>query len=138
MPTKDQTLFTIHRHWFWSNRIRVTYYERLKANPPNDGDLLKFFLEGDGMYLCLWYALLFPVCEALRVHKMVVPNAQQNMKDIYQSLKEFRNAMFHVQPVYFSPKMWDVLNNNSTQAKIGKVHDEIGEWFHLKLENNDG
>jgi hypothetical protein len=137
MPTKDETLYTIHRHWFWANRIRDTYYQRIKANPPDDDDLLRFFLDGDGMYLCLWYALLFPVCEALRVHKMVVPKAQQDIKDIYQSLKEFRNAMFHVQSVYLSPKTWNVLNNGAAEAKIRNVHKEIGEWLRLEMESRN-
>jgi hypothetical protein len=137
MSIKDETLYTIHRHWFWANRIRDTYYQRIKANPPDDDDLLRFFLDGDGMYLCLWYALLFPVCEALRVHKMVVPKAQQDIKDIYQSLKEFRNAMFHVQSVYLSPKTWNVLNSRAAEAKIWNVHKEIREWLRLEMESKN-
>ena len=126
-------MFSIHRHWFWANRIREEYYERLKADPPNDGDLLAFFLQGHGMYLCLWYGLLFTVCEAIRAHRFVVPQVEQEIKDIYKSLKLFRNSIFHIQPDYFSEKMFNVLNDKICEAKISKVHGEIGEWFDAQI-----
>jgi hypothetical protein len=46
---RTQVLMSIHRHWIWAERIREEYFERLKADPPNDCDLVAYFLTGHGM-----------------------------------------------------------------------------------------
>jgi hypothetical protein len=124
----SEILLTIHRHWIWADRIREEYFERLKANPPNNEDLVEFFSTGDGMYLCLWFGLEFVVCDALRERKLVIPNAQKEINGIYKSFERFRNAIFHVQPKFFSPKMFELLNDPTHQARIDKAHKEIGQW----------
>lgn len=125
----QETLIAIHRHWIWAERIQLEYFSRIKNNPEGDDDLLKFFLTGHGMYLCLWFSLEFFVCEALRLHKLVVPNAQEEIKEIYQTLKEFRNTVFHIQPDYFSKKMFKLLNDAKHQTTILRVHKETGRWL---------
>lgn len=97
---KKELLFATHRHWIWAVGIRSEYYERLKANPPSSGDLLEWFLTGEAMYLCIWYGLLFTGCEGLRKNGFTVPDAQTEIDAVYDSLRLFRNAIFHVQTKY--------------------------------------
>ena len=131
MPSTDrikkrEVVLAIHRHWFWANRVREEYYERQKTNPPKTGDLVALFLRGDEMYKFLRYGLLFSVCEALRAHKISIPNAQEEIDGIYKSLKLFRNAMFYIQSEYFSDKLFKILNDPNSDARIKKAHEEIG------------
>jgi hypothetical protein len=131
--TKQQTLFAIHRHWIWAERIRVEYFERLQANPPKTSDMLEWFLTGEAMYECLWFGLLFVVCEGLKDAGLRVPKAQSDINTIYKDLGHFRNALFHIQGDYFSPKWFDVWDNHATRIKIGKVHKQIGEWLAVQI-----
>jgi hypothetical protein len=130
---KREVVLAIHRHWFWADRIREEYYERQKANPPKIGDLVALFLQGDELYKFLWYGLLFSVCEALRAHKILIPNAQKEIDGIYESLKLFRNAIFHIQPEYFSKKLFKILNDPDSDAKIRKLHYEIGDCLSKEI-----
>jgi hypothetical protein len=41
---REKALIVIQRHWIWADRIRDEYFERLKANPPTNTDLVEFFL----------------------------------------------------------------------------------------------
>src|SRR5438445_9654084 len=100
---RKEVLIGIHRHWIWADRIRDEYFERLQANPPSNTDLVKFFMTGHGMYLCLWFGLEFAVCEALQARGHVIPNAEKEIEEILKSLEDFRNSIFHIQPEYFSP-----------------------------------
>lgn len=126
-------MIAIHRHWYWADRIRDEYFERLKANPPNNSNIVEFFSTGDGMYLCLWFGLEFAVYEALRGKKFVIPNAEREITRIFESLKQFRNAIFHIQPEYLSPKMFKLLNDPMHQAIINKAHKEIGQWLSNEI-----
>src|SRR6266446_2567992 len=127
---KKELLFSIHRHWIWADRLRQEYYERLKANPPTkDLDLVEWFLNADGMYMCLWYGLLFTVCEGLREGGFTVPNAQPEINAIYDSLRLFRNAIFHVQSEYWSLKLLQITRDPNSAAKIKKAHQTIGGWL---------
>jgi hypothetical protein len=125
----QMVLFAIHRHWIWADRMRAEYFERIKANPPTNTNIVEWFLTGDGMYLCLWFGLEFAVCEALHGRKISVSSAQKEIDGIYKSLNLFRNTVFHIQPEYLSPKMFKLLNDPTHRARIDKVHKEIGEWL---------
>lgn len=129
-------LITVHRHWFWANRIRDEYFTNVKAEPPNDGDLVAFFVTGQGMYLCLWFGLAFAVFEALRARQFVVPDAQKEIDNLFKRLKEFRNATFHVQRDYLSPKFFNLLNDPTHQSTLDKAHKAVGSWLANELGIN--
>jgi hypothetical protein len=132
---KTDLLLGIHRHWIWADRLRLEYHERLKANPPSKEkfDPVDWFLNADGMYLCLWYGLLFTICEGLRQNAFTVPGAQAEIDSIYDSLRVFRNAIFHVQPEYWSPKLFRLLEDPDSASRIVKSHAEIGKWLIAKI-----
>lgn len=130
---KKELLFAIHRHWIWAVRIRSEYYERLKANPPSSDDLLEWFLTGEAIYLCIWYGLLFTVCEGLRKNGFTVPDAQAEIDTVYDSLRLFRNAIFHVPTKYLTSKIFSFLQDPSTDATIKKIYDGLNEWFGTQI-----
>lgn len=130
---QKEIFFAIHRHWTWAVRIRSEYYERLKANPPSSGDLLEWFLTGEAMYLCIWYGLLFAVCEGLRKNGFTVPAVQDEIETVYNSLRLFRNAIFHIQTKYLTSKIFSFLQDPQTDATIRKIYDGLDEWFHVQI-----
>jgi hypothetical protein len=124
---KKELLFAIHRHWIWANRVREEYGTQLRANPPASGDMLDWFLNSSGMHMCLWYGLLFSVCEGLRENGFSVPAVQAEIDGIYDALRLFRNAIFHVQSEYWSPKLFRIMEDPQ------KVHEGLGEWFLTQI-----
>jgi hypothetical protein len=133
MRKKKAELIAIHRHWYWADRIRDEYFEHLRGDPPQNTDLVAFFATGHGMYLCLWFGLEFAVCEALHAKKISIPGAEKEIKKIYSSLKLFRNAVFHIQPEYLSPKFFQLLNDPTHQTTIDTAHKAIGSWLGSEI-----
>jgi hypothetical protein len=125
-------LISIHRHWLWADKIQRTFYAAL---PPNlrAEDTKEMFISDWGMCRCLWYGLLFAVCEALRERRFTVPTVQSDIDAIYSNLKLFRNAVFHVQPKYWSRKLFSIMQNENSAQQIKQVHDGIGCWLLIQL-----
>jgi hypothetical protein len=48
-------------------------------------------------------------------------------------LREFRNAAFHVQPKWWSPKLAAVLREPEDASLIRAVHDAVGAWLRLQF-----
>jgi hypothetical protein len=130
---REQFLFAIHRHWIWAIRIRHEYYERLKSNPPQNDDLLEWFLTGEAMYLCMWYGLLFTVCEGLREGRFAGHGVEPEINSIYSDLRLFRNAIFHIQKDYFTPKMFSFLQNAKSEATVRRIYEKLDDWFSAQF-----
>ena len=130
---KKEKMLAIHRHWIWADRIRKEYFELLKANPPAKDDMLDWFLNADGMYMCLWYGLLFLVCEALKRSGFTVAQVQAEIDAIYDSLRLFRNVIFHVNKKYFPKQMFVIMADPTSATKITEAHEGIGKWFLTQI-----
>lgn len=124
---KTEVLLSIHRHWIWANWIKKQFGDALGQTPHNEID--KLILEPAGTYMCLWYGLLFAVCEGLRKEKVVISLVQREIDSVYDSLKLFRNAVFHVQPKYWSRKLLDFMVVEGNATKVHRIHNGIGEWL---------
>jgi hypothetical protein len=133
---KHEMLGAIHRHWIWANAIRQKFYEfQMERSPATEG-ALDWFLSSAGMHMCLWYGLLFVVCQALRQGGFEVPNLQPEIDEIYEGLHDFRNAIFHVQPKYWSDKLFKIMKDPESPTKIRNVHKGIGKWLLTQIGNH--
>lgn len=119
---------TLHRHWIWANIMREDFYEELKRNPskPENGD--DFYPDRQGAYMSLWYGMLFGVLEVVKEKKIDIPGLD-DLDNIYDSLRLFRNAVFHPQPEYWSHKTYELFKDEQSAIKIRKVHSSLGKYF---------
>ncbi len=124
---KTEVLLSIHRHWIWANWIKEKFGVALGRTPHNEIDTL--ILEPAGTYMCLWYGLLFAVCEGLRKQGVSISSVQAEIDSVYDSLRLFRNAVFHVQPKYWSRKLLDFMVVEGNATKVHCIHNRIGEWL---------
>jgi hypothetical protein len=123
---------SIHRHWLWADKIQRTFYDVLPQNLRAE-DTNEMFITDWGMCMCLWYGLLFAVCEALRAGRFTVSAVQSDIDSIYGNLKLFQNAVFHVQSKYWSPKLFSIMQDKNSAQKIKQVHDGIGSWLLTQI-----
>lgn len=130
-------LVSIHRHWLWADRMQRTFFASLNPNLKEE-DAKDIFISNWGMCMCLWYGLLFAVCEGLREGKFAVPTVQAEIDGIYEDLKLFRHAVFHVQKKYWSPKLFRIMQDKTSAFTIKLIHDEIGNWLLTQLGGNAG
>lgn len=85
--------------------------------------------------MCLWYSLLYATCEGIEQQGQIQLISIAPKYDQAQGiLRRFRNAMFHVQPTYWSAKLTDVLYNSDIPTVIREIHSQIGEWLRIEFK----
>lgn len=125
----DEHVASIARHLLWANAFRNLAEEAINTAPVTlDGNI---FYQTDGAgYLLIWYSMLFAVCEALQ--RVTIPHVQEDIDSIFDSLKDCRNAVFHVLPKYWSQKLRRFIRVPENAVKLRRIHD--GLWVWLKDE----
>ncbi len=133
----NEIISIIHRHWIWANTIKLLFHKEITkvSRHRSNNDYVRIFISPYGTYMCMWYGLLFAVLEALKEEKIIIPNIQKDIDDIYSSLRHFRNAVFHAQKKYWSPKFFEIMKDHDSADKIWKVHKEVGDFLLSKIKN---
>ncbi len=137
----DEAFYTLHRHWIWCEVIRDNFDRELCANPsifPESIGLRQFNLASRyGAYKSLWYGLLFSLLETLKENGIKIESAEKEIADMYDSLRLYRNAVFHPQPKYWSDKLRGVMKDNDPPEKILKIHEALREFFCVELSKRN-
>lgn len=115
---------SIYRQWMWADHLRDCFGNAL---PDKSNSFLgNFTIETYWMFMSLWCAVLFTVLEALKENRIKIPEVQNEIDQMYQILKRYRNAVFHVQPKYWTKKWRDLILDNTSAYKIQKIHKQVG------------
>lgn len=127
---RDQ-LWALHRHWMWCNVIKKNF--EIEVKKMMDGklskDSAKLIPDRYGAYMSIWYGMLFGVLEALKEEGITIPSIENDINSIYDSLRLYRNAVFHPQKQYWSNKLIKIMEDKDSVNKIWKIHDELGGYF---------
>ena len=131
MPLDAQEFMALHRHWMWANIIKKHFEgvaaEVGKVGDKPDGPLL---LAGHyGAYMSIWYGMLFGTLEVLKKRDVVIPEIQADIDGIFEGLRKYRNAVFHPQEEYLSPKLFEIMKDPDSVRKIWSVHAGLGGYF---------
>jgi len=131
-----QELLALHRHWMWASIIKQHFAcEVQKAAARNISDPDRLMPGSYGAYMSIWYGMLFGVLEVFKNKKITLPTIQSDIESVYESLRLYRNAVFHPQEEYYSHKLLAIMKDRESVSKIWKIHSELGGWF---LENVKG
>jgi len=132
---KDETFYTLHRHWIWCEVIKDNLDKELRFKYPGlTGAFDEFYLPSRrGAYKAIWYGLLYSVLETLKESNIDIEPIQSDVADIYQSLRNYRNAVFHPQPKYWSDKICTFINDKAADDKIQKIHEGLRNFFFEEL-----
>ena len=98
-------------------------------------DLQKFFLASRyGTYMSVWYGLLYSVLETLKNNKVVIESIEKEISHIYTPLQDYRNAVFHPQPKYWSKKLFAIMKDKDSVAEIWKIHEVLSKYFRDEID----
>lgn len=132
---QKQRLAAIHRHWIWANSLKQKFEAILvKAGVRPSDEASIWFASDIGMFFCLWYGVLFVVCEALKKEKVKIPGVQADIDGIYESLRLFRNAVFHIQNEYWPDKLFKIMEDKGSAVRVRRAHDGIGNWLLAEMQ----
>ena len=95
-------------------------------------DFNHYLTDPQGIYFCLWYALLFNVLEFLDEEKLTPLQIKKEVKEVFTPLKKFRNAVLHPQASYFDKRFEFMLNENYFK-KVQHIHNELSNYFDAEL-----
>lgn len=84
--------------------------------------------------MCLWYGLLFATCDGVEAGKVSMESIAPEYGQVKDTLRRFRNAMFHVQPDYWSEKLMAVLRDESMADTIRQIHVQVETWLRENFE----
>lgn len=128
-------LMSLHRHWIWASIIKKRFEQTgAELKSPGPVDPTRFLVGPFGAYMSIWYGMLFGVLEVLKKRGIAIPEIQADMESIFDGLRLYRNAVFHPQEEYFSPKLVAIMKDKDAVKKIYRVHSGIGDWFLAELK----
>ncbi len=124
----------LHRHWMWANVIKK-HFESAIAEAKRGGSISpeELFPDPYGAYMSIWYGMLYGVLEVLKEKDVSIPKIQGDIDSIFDSLRLYRNAVFHPQPKYWSQKLFEIMKDQNSAKKIWNVHAGLGEFFLEEL-----
>lgn len=131
-------LVALHRHFIAANKMRILFQETL-TDPkqwnqfPDAAPLEKFLLQHAGNYgifMFYWYSGLYVVIEGFRELKLT----SEKIESLLQSpntegLRLVRNATFHFQKDFFSPKMESFLKSKDSVPWVFALTEAFSEFF---------
>lgn len=122
-----ENFLSVHRTWIHAD---LMFHQFEKNMRPLDKKAVEtFFVTDQGTYLLLWYGLLFVTLECLKEHNAIPTLIIHDVDAIYDALRHFRNAAFHAQPEYYSPKLLEIMEVQDSPATIRKIHSELDRFF---------
>lgn len=142
MPSPSERIAALHLYFIWANRMRIhfdahlTSESRPAVDPTQDINAL--------LYMSLWYAEIYVVIEGwreLRLHDDEVDRLLNgnDHDDLVDTLRLFRNAAFHYQPDYWTPKMLKFVEfGGDSAAWIRDLTTALGNALLRKLEGRSG
>lgn len=133
----DERLAIAHRQWMRANRIKEYFQQELKHTDKQIlSDTQKFYLSDAGIFMLLWYSLLFSTLEGLQSYHVDIKLIDPNYEELHKYLKRFRNSVFHIEKKYWDMRQFDLMRVDSVVRRIYHIHDTLGESFlKVILEN---
>lgn len=130
-------LAALHKHWCTADAVKLSV-----AAPVHDGlpdwpeDLLALAnMHSQFLRISVWYALLFVVVEGYRELKVDDPAINALLADeaMTDSLRRFRNAVFHFQEDPVGPKLMQFLQTPESETWVHQLHAAFKTFFENAL-----
>ncbi len=94
---------------------------------PEDELLLRITVEPFGIYLYLWYGLLFSVLEGCKEKGVELSGLDSLDDSLYDGLRELRNTVFHTarKDRYVEARMFNLMAQPESARRLRDVHYRI-------------
>jgi len=145
---RNMAIRSLHRYYIHTTLLKKKFEEEtLKAShivTEHDDPEMNTVLTGInlgvmpvGTYMEYWYGGLYVVCEGwkdLGLEDDTIDNLLEN--ELLDSLRLFRNSVFHFQQDYCSPKKNSFINSPGSVDYIRNLSEELGRWFLDWIKSN--
>jgi hypothetical protein len=138
-----ESLMLLHRQWLRANLLRLRFQDAFRAEmgekdqekqEAEDDFDTGFFIRDAGVFMYLWYALLFSVLEGFRERDVDLSFLTELDEDLYQGLKVLRHTVFHVpRQDYWDSRMFGPMVVEDSVDRIFAVHRKIGLVIKMGL-----
>jgi hypothetical protein len=137
---KDHQIFALQRYFCWACSFKRGYQvelpnyshlleERIDCDP--DESLAMFFVSPAGRDMMFWCSMLYVVYEGWKVNCGFSDPEIGALEDErkLKLLKEFRNATFHYQKDYFTPKYFKFMGDPDAIDWTLSLHAALEKFF---------
>jgi len=132
--TREQ-LWTFHRYFLWANRHRDDFLARAVSTglPPTELADLRQWVRANFINCAPWLGSLYVLVEGWRDLKLSDPEIDQQLRSPHvESLRRFRNGVFHFQKKYFDDRFLAMFNEGGPQW-AEELHNSFGRYFKAWL-----
>lgn len=131
-------LGSLHRYFIAANKMRILFDEI-----PSRGEALNRFPDADpitqvmmwhvddcGIFMFYWYSGLYVVVEGFRELRLKDDKIEALLQSPNtEALRLMRNATFHFQKNFFSPKMMHFMKSADSVAWVRSLTEAFSEFF---------
>lgn len=135
-------LLSLDRHFIWADHFKAEHYKLLDKDidivvrEDSFEELGLFFLNPTGMYMCYWYATLYTVLEGLDSCKVDYKPIEKEVNEVKDSLRLFRNVIFHHQKGYFDARLFEIMKDKDSRKKILKIHNYLDTELQKQMKGS--
>jgi hypothetical protein len=136
----QETLLLLYRQWLRADLLKKHFQETYLAETKSESYEYDatFYTCPEGIYLYLWYALLFSVLEGFRERGIDLSFIHELDDELYQSLKDLRHSVFHVpRRDYFDSRMYAPMHQKESVERIFRTHDKVGVILMMQFVARD-
>jgi hypothetical protein len=126
-----ETLGVLHRQWMRANLLSERAGEAMAEASADDLSedqlLLRITVEPFGIYLYLWYGLLFSVLEGCKEKGVDLSGLESLDDSLYDGLRELRNTVFHTarRDRYVEARMFNLMAQPESARRLRDIHYRI-------------
>lgn len=144
----DMAIRSLHRYYIHTTLLKKKFEEEAQKGDhivtSHDDPEMNTVLTGInlgvmpvGTYMEYWYGGLYVVCEGWKDLKLEDSEIDRLLKDkLFDSLKLFRNSVFHFQKDYCSLKKNSFINSERSVDYVRSLSEELGRWFLDWMKEN--
>ena len=127
---EKEKLAIAHRQWIRANRVKKYYeFTLTKVDKEATQDMVRFYLSDAGIFMFLWYSLLFSVIEILENANINLSTLDKDFSALKSELRKSRNSIFHGVNTYWDKRQFDLISQPHAGQRIRQIHDALGEYF---------
>lgn len=143
--SNDQ-LWAIDRQWLRADHVHIAFHEEeLEKRFDKKGKRKKiesnvdYFIKDEGVFLCIWYSLLFSVLEGLKERQINLSVLDNYTDKIYWDLKNFRNSTFHSPSKYWDKRFIKIISDYdiSNESIIEELHMEVALYLQKEIRKRN-
>ena len=130
-------LIALHKHWCTADAVKQFVSARLPVEPTTLNKPLEDCGQQQSMFfrLSVWYSLIYVVVEGYRDLGLKDEKIEALLSDSVkvESLRRFRNAVFHFQEDPIGPKLMEFLETEESETWVRELNVAFKAFFERKL-----